>query len=929
MMLQRYCLGVCLVTLLSACGMGRFNEPETIGQLKGKPFEVVQRPVSGDTREQAKKNYDAFLASGDDNQLRPEAMRRLADLRLEDEQARQAEAAVSELQGVDHESTILMYQTLLRDYPNYPHKDKALYQLARAYEDSGKTELALQTLEQLVREHPSTALRAEAEFRRGEVLFVDRNYRGAELAYAAVLATGADSPFYERALYKQGWARFKQSFYDEALDAFIMLLDRRLAQGTEALDTMTRAERELMDDSLRVVSLSFSYQEGAASVGEYFQRRGERKYEDLIYANLGQLYLGKERYTDAAEVFNAFVARHPLHRQAPAFQVQVMAAYQAGGFPSLVLEAKKDFVERYALTGPYWKAHDQSEVPEVVAALKSNIHDLARHYHALAQQSKKPTDYAEAARWYQAFLDSFPQSEETPHMNFMLAEIYFESQQFDRAAQAYEKTAYDYPAHDKGGEAGYAALLAYDKHAATLPAGERAAWQRRSIDSAQRFAERYPQHPQAYTVLTKASEDLFKLGEFAAAIQAAQKVTEAPQASLELRRTAWTVVAHASFDLQDFQRAEGAYQQSLNLLPAQDPSRQPLVERLAAAIYRQGEQARAAGDLRAAADHFTRVGRNAPGASIAVTADYDAAAVLLELRDWQQSTQQLEAFRQQHPQHELQAEVTRKLAVAYLETGQAPQAAVEFERVARDSDDPQLQRQALWQAAELYEQAQMRSQAIAAWQAFAQRFPSPLESAIEARQHVIDLHAANGAGAERLAAIAELVKAEAAGRANERTDRTRYLAALGALELAGPTAQAYRQIALKAPLKQNLELKKRRMQQAVDAYTQIANYGVAEAITAATYEIGAIYRHFGQALLKSERPAGLSADELAQYDILLEEQAYPFEEKAIEVHEANVARIASGIYDEWIKKSLQQLAELLPARYGKQERGEAHVAELR
>jgi hypothetical protein len=33
----------------------------------------------------------------------------------------------------------------------------------------------------------------------------------------------------------------------------------------------------------------------------------------------------------------------------------------------------------------------------------------------------------------------------------------------------------------------------------------------------------------------------------------------------------------------------------------------------------------------------------------------------------------------------------------------------------------------------------------------------------------------------------------------------------------------------------------------------------------------------------------------------------------------------NGLYDDWIEKSLAQLAELVPARYAKQERSVAYV----
>jgi hypothetical protein len=58
---------------------------------------------------------------------------------------------------------------------------------------------------------------------------------------------------------------------------------------------------------------------------------------------------------------------------------------------------------------------------------------------------------------------------------------------------------------------------------------------------------------------------------------------------------------------------------------------------------------------------------------------------------------------------------------------------------------------------------------------------------------------------------------------------------------------------------------------------------------------------------------------LEQYEILLEEQAYPFEEKAIEIHEVNAQRAWQGVYDQWVQSSLKSLQTLLPGRYLKPE----------
>jgi hypothetical protein len=50
--------------------------------------------------------------------------------------------------------------------------------------------------------------------------------------------------------------------------------------------------------------------------------------------------------------------------------------------------------------------------------------------------------------------------------------------------------------------------------------------------------------------------------------------------------------------------------------------------------------------------------------------------------------------------------------------------------------------------------------------------------------------------------------------------------------------------------------------------------------------------------------------------VLLEEQAFPFEEKATELHEVN-AHARRGIYDEWCQEELRALRELRAVRYGK------------
>jgi len=944
--------GGLLLTVLVMTGLwppwpfGRDREPkiEVTGTIKDLQAQVVAVDTSSaivGSDSKAMDSYRLFLdLASEDPLLRAEAMRRLADLQLETEEAAELQRNLESLDSVTS-GTVDLYEQLLSTYSDYAKNDLVLYQLARAYEADGEMQEGLDALDRLVAKYPDTPHYSEAHFRRGETLFIERRYGEAEEAYEKVLAAGLDGSFSEQSLYKLGWSLFKQLRHNESLTPFFGLLDLKFHVQPESgandagpepanvYTAMGRAEQELVDDTLRVVSISFSYMDGARSVSEFFDSHGPRSYAYIVYANLGDLYLEKERFQDAADAYHAFVGIDPYHSKAPLLQVEVMEAYKKGGFADLVLDAKRGFVETYGRGSPYWSAFSYTDQPEVVVHLKSNLTDLAAYHHAEAQTKNDAAEYAAAARWYRSYLQSFPDDADAAETNFLLSEVLFESGSYRDAALEYERTAYAYLYHDRSSEAGYAALLAYAEHEASLNGEPRALWHRQGIESALRFAVSYPDHEQAAAVQINAAEKLFVLNDFTRARDVGLGVVSRdPVPGPDLQRTAWTVIAHSEFDLANYESAEDAYLQLRTYVPADDVEQGEIIERIASSIYKQGEQAQNTGDTYQAVDHFLRVGRAAPNSPIRATAEYDAAAALIQLGDWPRVATVLEDFRTRYPEHELAGDVTASLAVAYVEIGDSVMAASEFERIADGEGTNEVKKEALWRAAELYEDSGQSVSAASAFRRYVQRHPAPLSDAVEARQRLAQLANTNGDRTARLRWLTEIVETDAFAGA-QRTDRTRYLAANAQLELAQPTRDAFRAVRLNIPLQDSLKLKRERMEVALAAYGKAADYGVAEITTAATYEIAELYNGLGRDLFESERPAELSDEELGQYDILLEEQAYPFEEQAIDLHEVNAVRTAEGVYDEWVVKSIEALAVLVPVRYAKPEIGEQFVSAIR
>jgi TolA-binding protein len=922
------------VLALAGCSMfGRTpaDDAPTLKSLEGRTVAVDAAAGIDSSPEKAIAAYRDFLKTAPKDAQGAEAMRRLGDLEMDRVDAALASGASGA--AADYRAAIDGYLEYLKTHPQQAGNDRVLYQLARAYELAGELPRALATLDQLVQRYPQTRYVDEANFRRGELLFATGDYAAAERAFATVLGRAQPTPFHDRSLYMRGWTQFKQSRLEEALQSFFGVLDLKLAGidndgALSAAAGLTRADRELVEDTLRVVSLSLQSLQGAESIAR-FTGGARGSYEVRVYEALGETYVKQERIKDAADTFAAFARRNPLHTRAPLLQARVIDIYQENGFATLALDAKREYVERYG-AGSELKRTNLTAWQLAQPLVRTHLAELAQHHHAAAQKHRKAEDYEQAARWYREYLAAFPTDPQAAEKNFLLAELLFENGRFTEAALEYERVAYAYPAHARSADAGYAALLSHEQQRRrSSDAAERLQAEQAGVDSALRFADGFAADTRTGRVLTSTAETLYRLGQADRASEVAQRVLRLdPPAAAEDRRTASLVIAHAAFDRGAFERAEAGYREVLALTGAQDRQRSELAERIGASIYKQGEQARAENRLLDAANHFERVAVAAPGSAAAVAAPVDAAAVLIALKDWDRAAALLTDFRSRQPDHPLAKDAGEKLAAIYLEQGRWVQAGAELERIAAAQPDPRLAREALWQAAELYEKAEASPAAVRAYERYLKQHPQPLPPALEARYRLALLARQAGDGKRELALMKEVQQADlTAGSA--RSDRSRYLGAMATLALAGPPRDEFRKVALVEPLQRQLKLKKARMDEALKAYARAADYGVAEAVTAATFNSAEMYAEFGRALLESQRPRGLKKAELEQYNVLLEEQAFPFEEKAIELHEANARRAADGIYDRWVKSSYGALAKLRPVQFGKRELTEGAIDAIR
>jgi len=921
---------------VSACSSG----PPTIDSLADTPVAVTPKQNLNITRTQAMAHYRHFLKLAlPTSPMYPQALKRLAELEVLTADEANSSEDKNEIKKARQQAAdaIRLYDTYLTHYPNDPDNDHVLYQQAKAYDLRGEIDKTLTILQRLVERYPNSRYFDEANFRRGEILFSQKQYAEAEHAFYKI-GIHPRSPYREKALYKYAWSLFKQSHYDKALSAFFNLLDVQQEYGQlDAMDfpeNISSTEKAMLGDIMRAISLAVSYQAGTKTLNSYLSRHQARQYEALLYNSLGKLYLRKQRYMDAAETFLAFVERHPDNILAPRFHQQAIAAYQSARLPHHVLPAKADFIKRYDRYSRFWMVHKNDAVrKQVLSQVNQHIHDLASYYHAASRKRHKKTDYQQAIYWYDYYLKSFPAAKDAAAINFLLAEVLYEAKNYPRAISEFERTAYQYPRNKKSAEAAYAALLIYPQIEKQRHKPQATVWQEKAMTSALRFSASFPKDKRALNVQANAAEQLYAMSDYLRARDTARSLTDKLTAASKtsLQRTAWLILAQSSFELAEFKQAEAAYQQALKYIPAKNKQRKDIQNRLAASIYKQGEAAQKQGQLKLAITHFLRISQLAPTSKIRLTADYDAASLLIQSKRLAEAQPLLEKLRHDYPKQNIrQAGISTKLAYIYTQTGQSLKAARELEKLAfsrLSHNTIKEKRELLWQSAELYAKAGRAKDAARLHKKYIKLYPQPFMLALEARQHLLEYYQARKNHKAARHWMKEIIRADKKAAA-QGTDRSRYLAAKASLQLAAPSRQAYQKVHLSIPLKKSLKKKKKLMKKSLKAYQRAMAYQVAEVSTQATYEIGEIYNDFSRALMKSQRPRKLSGEALEQYDILLEEQAYPFEEKAIGIHQANLKYLQQGIYDKWVKKSLQQLQKLDPIRYAKPEKIDSYVSSI-
>lgn len=882
--------------------------------------KVFIKPKSKTDIRKAYSDYLKFASKNDNSRL--DAINRLAELEFELSSKFQKEnenLATTKNDELDDQlyndrldKTIELLSTSLKDYPNAKGNDKVLYQLAKAYDHKGDNTNSEKTLSILVKKYPKSPYYIEGQFRLAEVLFSRKNYISAEDTYTDIIGSRKNNIFYEKALFKRGWARFKQEYYLEAVDDYLEAVDYH---NFEDHDELTPSQLGQFNEYFRAIGLSFSYLGGAEPLNEYFKTNPSFRYIYYSYSHVSDIYLKQQRFSDAVDTLKYFIANNENSAKIPDSHLKIVKIWKDSGFAKKATNEIEKLYNNYHQNSKYWLSNkaDGKKYKKVTTELKENILLASSYFHKLYQENHKEVNFTQADKWYKRYLLHFKSQARKDDIYYQYASLLSANKQYIDALKHYELAAYDGDII-LNKKAAYATIVLSDQiYKKTASAKNKKDILNKHIKYATLYTQLYTNSKRSPQIILHAAEMAFQTRQFNKAIELADSI---PNTVISSSNTKANIIkAHSYFNSLQYGNAEAAYFSVLSSKYISNKTKIKLSDKLALSIYKQAESSIKEGKVNDAIEHFIRISSIVPSSSISATGFYDAIALSMKNKLWGVSINNIKSFQKLYPGHKYNSDITKKLSVAYLNSNQGIKAAQEFEKISGFEKNKDVKIAALWQAAELYESKNDMPSAIRSYEKYAATYKKPFPQFMESMIKLTELYNNISNDKKKTYWHKEIIKADKKTISKYKTERTRYITSFASLNLAKSEHKKFTQQHLILPLKLSLRKKKHAMQKAVKFYGQASKYGIAETATESTHAIADIYKSFSKDLLTSQRPKGLSGEELEQYVILLEDKAFPFEDKAIEFHEANMSHIKDGVYNKWVKQSHRQLRELFPARY--------------
>jgi tetratricopeptide (TPR) repeat protein/outer membrane protein assembly factor BamD (BamD/ComL family) len=812
------------------------------------------------------------------------------------------------------QKALQLYNRLLREWPDFKDGDKVMFYLAHEQRELGEFDDMLKTLGDLIHKYPQSVAKLEAEQILGDYYFDKSDLVEAEKHYQAVLAAPA-SAVHDLARYKMGWIRINQGKHAEAVPFFEAAAASEPQPGVDPQKALNVKREALLD-------LVYSYTESRPAKGalQYFEKLSEsRATYALVLEKLGNRYFIKQQYEYSIPALRKLMEIQPDPEMDLERSEKLYDALRAAKGAVLAKASDIAFLVRTAVGIKQDPNKDERERKKQLSELEELARDLSTQLHLAAQKADARPQYVETAEAYKVYLSLFRPEKYVRDIMRNRADALFAAREYPQAARQFEELAqYEGRAKNvRGYEAAlYGSLLAHYSALKPTEADRVNAFEVADARQALKlngslYVTRFPQSEHATEVKFNIARAYYEDGDFEKASQLfttfALQFPDYKDAA-----TAGNLALDALRQVNDFKGIEvtgNKFLQSGRLPQAfLAQVRKILTESKSEALGELAlKSSEETGDV---VEGLMKVAEQNRGGEIGEKALYGAFAASRDKRDYPKLRELGNKLAQDYPRSHYLQEVLLTIGRQNAEAGRFDEAAASFEllgqRLGADAtaldgwlagarlrialDEQQQASRDLEVAAELAGARKTEVLVLLAQQRLKQH------EAVKARQTaelVLKLDKTNAAaaavltegvvtagGRERPDDLIKVLSPVTNGPTGQSEDSAKALWYLGELLLKSYKALPADQTEQKVNALKELE----------GIYTKSASMGSPEWAVASLWKLGVAYGHLADVVEATPVPAGLNAQQTAQFHQEVQNQVAGVRQQSEDFYKACITR---------------------------------------
>ncbi|RMH44686.1 MAG: hypothetical protein D6689_01785 [Deltaproteobacteria bacterium] len=861
-----------------------------------------------------------------------------------------------------------LYRRLLADHPDYEHTDLVLYLIGFAAREAGRIEEALGYFRRVIDEHPDSPLYGDAWMMVGEHHFALGHWADARDAYQHIL-DHPESKSYDLALFKTAWCYWKLADTQTAAKLFKQVLDLAAEAERSGTERERRRRAQLRDEALDYLVLVFTEDESIQpkDVYQFLAEIGGERYSRDVLVRLADLHFAEADYERAKRAYRFLIDLDPAHLHAPKYFRQIVEADVAALDFDAALADMEQLAKRYGPGSDWAEVHkrQRAQVDRAIAANERLLRNIAKNLHAAAQEDERAAKgavdrelYARAARAYEIYLAHFAESPHAIEMRYLRAEILkFKFGDQERAGDEYLAVAKTAPVGKFHKDALLKAMDSYEKARPKIEPGKRKELlpvDRKFAEAVDLYVKLFPGDDEMVSIVFKNGQLFYDYGDYDEAVKRfGLIVTEFPDHPNA--GAAGDRILDALNKSEDYENIEYWARQLKKSKAFASKAEQARLDRIIVeAIGKSGEKYAAGGHYDKAARFYLRIPKEYPNHRLAPQALYNAAVLLEKAKKPEEAARTYLAVAERYPDSDRAEAAAFAAAQVYEDTAYFERAADTYEYVADKFPRGDKGADALYNAGVLRQALGQPRRAIRHYERYAKRYASRKDAEdVAFRVGVVYEEAGDDGRAHRafLAYVKRYRRGKHVVQALTRAGRTslklghtkraaRELAdALAAYKRLSRDARAaatrwaaearylqgelvfkqYAAIGLDVrprKLKRTLDRKSKLLDEAMNVYLDVVEYGDPQWSTAGLYRIGQIFEQFAIAMQQAPTPPELNEQEAQVYRDELDNYVIGIEERAIELYAAGYRKaLELGVYNQYTRLLREALSRMARSQY--------------